>query len=116
MGELGLATAADTEILDHALRHGRTIVTLDADFHALLATHNARGPSVLRVRLERLRGPEAAEPVSRSLSQRAVVIGRARAVVFAHDDVDQGIERVPQDPRLVAGAADLRGVLLRVRE
>ncbi len=85
MGELGLAKAADTEILDHALREGQTIVTLDADFHALLATRNARAPSVLRLRLERLRGAEAAELIERVVSLCADdLVGGAMVTVDEH--------------------------------
>jgi predicted nuclease of predicted toxin-antitoxin system len=53
--ELGLATASDSDLLERALREQRTVVTLDADFHALLARSNATGPSVVRVRIEGLR-------------------------------------------------------------
>jgi len=56
VGELGLATASDGEILDLSRQQGSVVVTLDADFHALLAFSGASGPSVIRVRIERLRG------------------------------------------------------------
>ncbi len=35
VGEIGYATADDTAILQRARNEGRTVVTLDADFHAL---------------------------------------------------------------------------------
>lgn len=54
-GEVGLANAADGIILDYARRQACTIVTLDADFHALLALMGASTPSVIRVRIEGLR-------------------------------------------------------------
>lgn len=53
-GECGLATASDTEILAAAEQEGRAVVTLDADFHALLALGGASGPSVIRIRVEGL--------------------------------------------------------------
>lgn len=55
VGDRGLATASDAKILDVA-RHERTVVvTLDADFHTLLALSGAKEPSVIRIRIEGLR-------------------------------------------------------------
>ncbi|MFV1981043.1 MAG: DUF5615 family PIN-like protein [Rhodothermia bacterium] len=59
-GECGLAEARDDAILEAGRSQGRTIVTLDSDFHTILALKEASGPSVIRVRLEGLRGPEMA--------------------------------------------------------
>jgi predicted nuclease of predicted toxin-antitoxin system len=57
-GEVGLAEAADEEILRQALLEGRVVVTLDADFHALLSLSQASKPSVVRIRMEGLRAEE----------------------------------------------------------
>lgn len=53
--DVGLADASDAVILDYAREEGRVIVTLDADFHTLLALTGATFPSVVRVRIEGLR-------------------------------------------------------------
>jgi len=66
VGDLGMATASDKEILGRALVEGRAVVTLDADFHTLLALENASGPSVIRIRIEGLRGPELAALIQRA--------------------------------------------------
>jgi len=55
VGEISLATASDEEILQHARTDQRIIVTLDADFHALLALAMAAEPSIIRIRIEGLR-------------------------------------------------------------
>ena len=54
VSEIGMSRADDIDILQRARTDERVCVTLDADFHALLATSGERGPSVLRVRKEGL--------------------------------------------------------------
>ena len=61
VGDIGLSRATDQKILDHASADQRVCVTLDADFHALLATTNASGPSVIRIRKEGLHAGALAE-------------------------------------------------------
>ncbi|NJL28376.1 MAG: DUF5615 family PIN-like protein [Thermoanaerobaculia bacterium] len=58
VGEIGLETASDELILERSRQENRVAVTLDADFHALLALSGAATPSVIRFRIEGLRGPE----------------------------------------------------------
>ena len=55
VGDLGMAKASDTIILNHASDENRIIVTLDADFHALLALTGESKPSVIRIREEGLK-------------------------------------------------------------
>jgi predicted nuclease of predicted toxin-antitoxin system len=54
VGDVGLSRATDQRILDYARENDRVCVTLDADFHALLATTDATKPSVVRIRKEGL--------------------------------------------------------------
>ena len=61
VGEVGKAMATDEEILGIALQENGVVVPLDADFHAILAVSGASSPSVIRIRIEGLRGPEVAE-------------------------------------------------------
>jgi predicted nuclease of predicted toxin-antitoxin system len=56
VGDLGMAAAADQTILDFARVRQFTIVTLDADFHQLLAATRAVSPSVIRLQIEGLKG------------------------------------------------------------
>jgi predicted nuclease of predicted toxin-antitoxin system len=46
VGEVGLGCASDQEIITHAKTAGALVVTLDGDFHTLLAINQAIGPSV----------------------------------------------------------------------
>jgi predicted nuclease of predicted toxin-antitoxin system len=59
-GDIGLSRSSDAAILDYARKEGRIIITLDSDFHTILALTNASAPSVIRIRLEGLKGPELA--------------------------------------------------------
>jgi len=63
VGEIGLAATTDNEILQRGRQEGRVVVTLDADFHSLLAFSNAVSPSVIRIRIEGLTGPMAANVI-----------------------------------------------------
>ena len=54
VGGRGLATTSDSKILDFGNQEGMVIVTLDADFHTLLALSGLAGPSVIRIRIESL--------------------------------------------------------------
>ncbi|MEB4591979.1 DUF5615 family PIN-like protein [Candidatus Thiothrix sp. Deng01] len=69
VGEIGMAAAKDVDILHHASKEGRAVVTLDADFHALLAMSSAVSPSVIRIRIEGLKAVECASLIQTVLSQ-----------------------------------------------
>ncbi|MGB3293119.1 MAG: DUF5615 family PIN-like protein [Phormidesmis sp.] len=55
VGEIGMSEAEDAEIIRQARDERRVVATLDADFHTLLALDEAIFPSVIRIRIERLR-------------------------------------------------------------
>jgi len=55
VADIGMSQAEDAEIIQRAKEEKRVVVTLDADFHALLALDEAVSPSVIRIRIERLR-------------------------------------------------------------
>lgn len=67
VADLGMAKARDMAILAAAVKRGAIVVTLDADFHALLASSGSTSPSVVRVRIEGLKGDELAEIITRVL-------------------------------------------------
>jgi predicted nuclease of predicted toxin-antitoxin system len=57
VGEIGMSRAEDRAILAQGQAENRVVVTLDADFHTLLALSSATAPSVIRLRLEGLKAP-----------------------------------------------------------
>lgn len=52
LSDIGLKKASDKEITKLALRENRTILTMDLDFAAILATSKANLPSVIIFRLK----------------------------------------------------------------
>ena len=50
LGALGMARLPDSEVIEFAVREGRTIVTLDRDFTQLVAMSGAQVPSVVYIR------------------------------------------------------------------
>ena len=56
VGEIGFSEADDEDILEQGREDERVVVTLDADFPTLLALSGATLPSVIRLRIEGLRG------------------------------------------------------------
>lgn len=60
VGDIGLGRAADTSILERAKQDNRIVVTLDADFHAILAVTNAEAPSAIWLRRQGMDGPSVA--------------------------------------------------------
>lgn len=68
-GDIGLSRATDRQILEYARNEKRVVITLDSDFHSILAVENAESPSVIRVRREGLKGPELAEIIEKIWSE-----------------------------------------------
>jgi len=63
VGNIGLAGATDKSILAAGKSRGAIVVTLDSDFHAILALTNATSPSVIRIRIQGLKGEGVARIV-----------------------------------------------------
>lgn len=79
-GDVGLAKAEDIAILEQGRLQDRTIVTLDADFHKLLAITRATTPSVIRIRIEGLRAEALANLLERILKQSSADLEAGAAV------------------------------------
>ena len=69
VGDRGYAAASDAAILALAEAEGRVVVTLDADFHTLLALAGATAPSIIRIRIEGLRAEALLHLIQTVLAQ-----------------------------------------------
>ena len=85
IGELGMSRAEDARILELARERQAVVVTLDADFHAMLAVSGATGPSTIRLRLQGLDGARVAALVAQlvdrfasQLAEGCLVTAKAR--------------------------------------
>ena len=83
-GEAGLAEAEDSEIIRRAALKDRVVVTLDADFHMLLALAQAHKPSVIRIRIEGLRAEEFSRVLQEVLHKCADDL-KAGAMISVND-------------------------------
>lgn len=87
VGDVEMSAAADEAILLFGDHEGRVVVTLDADFHMLLANSGATRPSVIRIREEGLKAPELAALVLAIHQKWAEVLSNGCAMVFARGSV-----------------------------
>ena len=67
-GEIGMGKSADDEILAWSSGKNAIVVTLDADFHTMLAVSRASGPSVIRLRMQGLGAWQVVELVESVLA------------------------------------------------
>lgn len=75
VGGLGLTTATDEAILAEGRARDAIVVTLDADFHALLARNHATQPSVIRIRIQGLKGDDVLSGDFQLDPARILVVG-----------------------------------------
>jgi predicted nuclease of predicted toxin-antitoxin system len=88
-----MARADDKAILDWARTSNRVVVTLDADFHALLALSGATAPSVIRLRAEGLRAAEAAAVIEATIRNCGEEL--AAGAVVSTDGQRARVRRLP---------------------
>jgi predicted nuclease of predicted toxin-antitoxin system len=96
VGEIDMSEAEDAEIIQRAKDERRVVVTLDADFHTLLALDEAVSPSVIRIRIERLRAPTLADLLLTTLAECAEDLEQGSAVTIEPSRIR--IRRLPLVP------------------
>jgi predicted nuclease of predicted toxin-antitoxin system len=94
--EVGLSRADDADVLEYARQHNLIVATLDADFHAHLALTRARKPSVIRIRMEGLRGAEIADLLARILRECEADLAAGSVVSVSEKGIR--IRRLPLPP------------------
>lgn len=97
VGEIGMSKSEDNEILAWALGRNAIVVTLDADFHAILAVSGAGAPSVIRVRIQGLGASAVVELVQQNTRQ---IRRRSQARMSGHGEGKQGNVSPAADRRL----------------
>ncbi len=93
VGEIGMFDAEDVAIIQKARDEGSIVVTLDADFHALLALNSSLKPSVIRIRIERLRAQALMELLLIILAECDVDLQKGSAVTVEPNRIR--IRRLP---------------------
>lgn len=78
--DINLATATDSQIIEFAKGQNRTIVTLDADFHSILARQGLDQPSVIRIRIEYLKSNQMAQLIAELVTKHSPALHRGAAV------------------------------------
>ncbi len=87
LSELGMIRATDAEIIEWASREHRIVVTLDADFHALLAIAQSSRPSVIRIRKQGLNGKALAKLLLDAWPIMATALDSGSAVTITEGSV-----------------------------
>lgn len=86
VGDIGLLSASDPEILQAAAHGERVLLTADADFGALLALGSLGSPSVLLLRsADHLRPVEQAELIAANLPRIAEDLEKGAIASLARD-------------------------------
>jgi predicted nuclease of predicted toxin-antitoxin system len=67
VGEIEMSDATDEAILEIAAEKLAIVVTMDADFHTIIAVSGRSRPSVIRIRMQGLHAPEIAQLIEEVL-------------------------------------------------
>jgi predicted nuclease of predicted toxin-antitoxin system len=85
--DLEMSRATDREIIHYALKEKRICITLDSDFHTILAVNRMRSPSVVRIRQEGLNGFDMANLIKRVWTQISSQLEQGALATVTEDTV-----------------------------
>jgi len=88
-----MSSASDEAILDEGRKRDAVVITLDADFHALLVISGASMPSVIRIRIEGMKGEQVASIIQRVQAVAASELAEGAAVTVTARRI--AIRRLP---------------------
>jgi predicted nuclease of predicted toxin-antitoxin system len=94
--QIGDPRASDQEIMDYATRQQWVVLTHDLDFSAILASSNARGPSVIQIRDQDILPTVHGQDLVRLLVQHGEVIGQGAIITL--DKVAARVRILPIRP------------------
>jgi len=96
VGEIGFSNADDKTLIHLAEQQDRIVVTLDADFHAILALSGLGKPSVIRIRIEGLKAEPLVFLLQALLAERGAELVRGSLVTVQPNRVR--IRYLPVNP------------------
>jgi predicted nuclease of predicted toxin-antitoxin system len=98
VGEIEMSEAEDSDIIQRARDEGRVVATLDADFHTLLALGIAITPSVIRIRIERLRAQALTDLLLKVIAECEEDLAQGAAITVEPSRIR--IRRLPLVPNV----------------
>jgi predicted nuclease of predicted toxin-antitoxin system len=98
VGEIDMSEAEDSDIIQRARDEGRVVATLDADFHTLLALGIAITPSVIRIRIERLRAQALTDLLLKVIAECEEDLAQGAAITVEPSRIR--IRRLPLVPNV----------------
>lgn len=93
VGDIGMAASTDLDIINKALNDSRIVVTLDSDFHTILAANESLVPSVIRIRIEGLKAKDLSKIIQNVLFSASEEIEDGAAISV--NDKGIRIHRLP---------------------
>ncbi|MCC5816123.1 MAG: DUF5615 family PIN-like protein [Leptospira sp.] len=93
VGIIGMGQANDLDIIEFAKKEGYICITLDADFHMILALSKDIYPSVIRIRIENLKANDHLKLIKTTLPHITESLISGALVSIREDSI--GIRKLP---------------------